>query len=141
MRLININLYAEGYYSGSTYEENRWVRADSYEKIKEALPEEIYCGELDGKHSEVSGDIEIQDDFNNDEDLEMAGDGACDGDRLRDVLADIYQDHNLDFDSEEKEIEEYLNSLDRYVEVTVNIPQSKRDELYKFVDDLKRMKE
>lgn len=141
MKLVNINLYAEGYYSGSTYEENRWVRADSYEKIKDALPEEIYCGELDGKHSEVSGDIEIQDDFNDDEDLEMAGDGGCDGERLRDVLVNIYQDHSLDFDSEEKEIEDYLNSLDRYVEVTVNIPQSKRDELYKFVDDLKRMKE
>lgn len=141
MRLININLYAEGYYSGSTYEENQWVKADSYEKIKDDLPEEICCGELDGKHSEVYGDIEIQDEFKNDEDLANAGDGACDGERLRYRLIDVYKIHNLDFESEEREIEKYLSSLDRYVEVTVNIPQSKKDKLFEFVDSLKQMKE
>lgn len=141
MKLINLSLYAEGYYSGSTYEENRWVKADTYEKIKEDLPEEIYCGELDGKHSEIYGDVEVQDWFKTDEDLIKSGDAECDGEKLRYKLFDIYENHNLDFESEEKEIEEYLNLLDRYVEVTVNIPQSKKDKLFEFVDGLKQMKE
>lgn len=141
MRLVNLSLYAEGYYSGSTYEENIWVKSDSYEKIKSDLPEEIFGGELDGKHSEVYGDIEIQDWFESDEDLIKAGSGECDGDNLRNELIDIYKNHNLDFESEEKEIEDFLNSLDRYIEVTVNIPQSKKDKLYKFVESLKQRKE
>lgn len=141
MRLINISLYAEGYYSGSTYEENRWIKADSYEKIKDDLPEEIYCGELDGKYSEVCGDVEIQDWFETDEDLIKSGDGACDGQRLRYKMVEIYEKHNLDFQSEEKEIEDFLNSLDRCVEVTVNIPLSKKDKLHEYVELLNQEKE
>lgn len=26
MELVNINLFAEGYYSGSTYEDNIWIK-------------------------------------------------------------------------------------------------------------------
>lgn len=141
MKLINLSLYAEGYYSGSTYEENIWIKANSYEKIKDDLPEEIFCGELDGKHSQVYGDIEIQDWFESDEDLIKAGNATCDGDNLRNELIDIYENHNLDFESEEKEIGEFLNSLDRYIEITVNIPQSKKDELFEFVESLKQMEE
>lgn len=141
MKLLNLILYAEGDYSGSTYEENRWIKYESYEKIKDDLPEEICCGDLDGKHSEVYGDIEIQDEFENDEDLREAGVGDCDGDKLRYKLIDIYENHNLNFEAEEEEIEQFLETLDGYVEVTVDIPLSQRDELYKYVEILKKKKD
>lgn len=57
MELVNVNLFAEGYYSGSTYEDNIWIKKSSYEKLANVFPEEISCGELDGKHDEV---IKIQ---------------------------------------------------------------------------------
>lgn len=140
MKLVNLILYAKGEYSGTIYEENRWVKSESYEKIKNDLPKEICCGELDGKHSgvEVYGDIEIQDEFENDEDLREAGVGKCDGNNLRDELIDIYKNHGLNFETEEKETEQFLESLDRYVEVTIIVPLSKRDKLYKYVQILRK---
>ena len=46
MELVNVSLFAEGYYSGETYEENIWIKKSSYEKLKDDFPEEIGCGEL-----------------------------------------------------------------------------------------------
>lgn len=61
MELVNINLFAEGYYSESTYEDNIWIKKSSYEKLMEVFPKEISCGELDGKYSEVMGEVEVKD--------------------------------------------------------------------------------
>lgn len=38
MELVNINLFAEGYYSGRTYEDNIWIKKSSYEKINGYIP-------------------------------------------------------------------------------------------------------
>ena len=32
MELVNVNLYAYGYYSEATYEDNIWIKKSSYEK-------------------------------------------------------------------------------------------------------------
>ena len=72
MELVNVCLFAEGYYSGSTYEDNIWIKKSSYEKLKDIFPTEIGCGELDGKFSEVMGDVEIQDDWETDVDYAQA---------------------------------------------------------------------
>ena len=73
MELVNVNLYAEGYYSGATYEDNIWIKESSYEKLRDIFPTEISCGELDGKHSEVMGEVEIQNNWHTDEDFAKAG--------------------------------------------------------------------
>ena len=52
MELVNVCLFAEGYYSESTYEDNIWIKKSSYEKLKDIFPTEIGCGELDGKFSD-----------------------------------------------------------------------------------------
>lgn len=44
MELVNVCLFAEGYYSGSTYEDNIWIKKSSYEKLKDIFPKEIGCG-------------------------------------------------------------------------------------------------
>ena len=41
MELVNVNLYAEGYYSGATYEDNIWIKESSYEKLRDIFPTEI----------------------------------------------------------------------------------------------------
>ena len=79
MELVNVCLFAEGYYSGSTYEDNIWIKKSSYEKLKDIFPTEICCGELDGKFSEVMGNVEIQDDWHTDEEYSKAGDAKHDG--------------------------------------------------------------
>ena len=137
MELVNVNLYACGYYSDSEYEDNIWIKKSSYEQLKDIFPKEISCGELDGKYSEVMGDVEIQDDWKTDSDYAQAGVSECDGDYLERELKDLFKDNNIDWDSEQKEIKEYFDNLDVWEEVTVSIPSSKRSELMKFVETLK----
>ena len=137
MELVNVNLYACGYYSDSEYEDNIWIKKSSYEQLKDIFPKEISCGELDGKYSEVMGDVEIQDDWKTDSDYAQAGVSECDGDYLERELKDLFKDNNIDWDSEQKEIKEYFDNLDVWEEVTVSIPSSKRSELMKCVETLK----
>lgn len=136
MELVNINLFAEAYYSGRTYEDNIWIKKTSYEKLMDVFPEEISCGELDGKHSEVMGEVDVQDYSYTDEYYAKNADVAHDGDRLEWSLRDLYESNGLDWVEEQKEITEYLNYLDLYEEVTVSVPHSKVKELMKFVDNL-----
>lgn len=136
MELVNVNLYAMGYYSEATYEDNIWIKKSSYEKLRDAFPLQIYCGELDGKYSEVMGDVEIQNDWHTDEEYAKAGIAKCDGDYLKNELIDLYGANNLDWKSEQKEIKEYFNSLDVWKSVIVNIPSSKEKELLEFVENL-----
>lgn len=136
MELVNINLFAEGYYSGSTYEDNIWIKKSSYEKLMDVFPEEISCGELDGKHSEVMGEVEVQDYSYTDEYYAKNSNTINDGDYLEWSLRDLYESNGLNLVEEQKEITEYLNHLDLYEDVTVSVPHSKVKELMKFVKSL-----
>lgn len=136
MELVNVNLYAEGYYSEATYEDNIWIKKSSYEKLKDIFPTEIDCGELDGKHSEVMGDVEIYSVCKTEEDYAEAGIPKCDGDYLEWGLKELYENNNLDWEVEQKEIKEYFDSLDTWDEITINIPSSKKAELVKYAKKL-----
>ena len=100
------------------------------------FPEEISCGELDGKHSEVMGEVEVQDYSYTDEYYAKNSDITNDGDYLELSLRDLYESNGFDWVEEQKEIIEYLSHLDLYEEVTVSVPHSKVEELMKFVDNL-----
>ena len=136
MELVNINLYAVAYYSEATYEDNIWIKKTSYEKLMSVFPEEISCGELDGKHSEVMGEVKVQDYSYTDEYYAKNADITNDGDYLELSLRDLYESNGLDWVEEQKEIIEYLSHLALYEEVTVSVPNSKVEELMKFVDNL-----
>lgn len=136
MELVNVNLYAEGYYSGATYEDNIWIKESSYEKLRDIFPTEISCGELDGKHSEVMGEVEIQNNWHTDEDFAKAGRSEGDGDRLELELINLYNEHGLDWDAEQDEIDEYFDGLDIWKDVTITLPESKIPALRKYADFL-----
>lgn len=136
MELVNVCLFAEGYYSGQTYEENIWIKKSSYEKLQDVFPEEIGCGELDGKHSDVSGDVEVEDEWETDEDYAKAAFPESDGDFLEWELKDLYEKNNLDWETEQKEIKEFFSALDVWVEVTLKVPSSKKTRLLKYVQKL-----
>lgn len=137
MDLVNVCLYAEAYYSGAEYEENIWIKKSSYEKLMDDFPEEISCGELDGKCSEVIGDVSIQDNWKTDEEYAKAGSAKCDGDYLKDELEYLYKSNSLNWEEEQQEIEEYFNNLDVWEDVTVSIPASKVGKLLSFVYKLR----
>lgn len=60
--------YGEGYYSGSSEQWSVAFDINDYEMLKERVEEfeegyTPYFSELDGKHSEVEGEMEIEDDL------------------------------------------------------------------------------
>ena len=136
MELVKVNLYAYAYYSGVEYEENIWIKKSSYEKIKESLPTEVYVADIDGKYSETEGKVTVKESFKSDKEYAIEGKLECDGENLRWELESFYKDNDLDYESEQEEIAEYLNSIDVYEEVTVKIPRSKVTELKTYAEKL-----
>lgn len=136
MELVKVNLYAYAYYSGVEYEENIWIKKSSYEKIKESFPTEVYIADIDGKYSETKGKVTVIENFKSDKEYAIEGTLECDGENLKWELESVYENNNLDYESEQKEIAEYLNSIDIYEKVTVKIPRSKVVELKTYAEKL-----
>lgn len=136
MELVKVNLYAYAYYSGVEYEENIWIKKSSYEKIKESLPTEVYVADIDGKYSETEGKVTVKESFKSDKEYAIEGKLECDGKSLKWELESVYENNNLDYESEQEEIAEFLNSIDVYEKVTVKIPRSKVTELKTYAEKL-----
>lgn len=136
MELVKVNLYAYAYYSGVEYEENIWIKKSSYEKIKENLPTEVYVADIDGKYSETEGKVTVKESFKSDKEYAIEGKLECDGEYLKWELKNIYDDYDLDYESEQEEIEKYLNIINVYEKVTVKIPRSKVAELKTYAEKL-----
>lgn len=137
MDIVNLCFYAEGYYSGSTYEENITVSKEFYEKIKDKVEEmEVCVYELDGKHSTTYGNIEVQSCKEADI-IDWWEETENDGSFFYSELSWICQCYfNLDLDKEIKEVEEYIDSLDTYVEIEVRVKKSQMDKLVEFMHKL-----
>lgn len=136
MELVKVNLYAYAYYSGVEYEENIWIKKSSYEKIKESLPTEVYVADIDGKYSETEGKVTVKESFKSDKEYAIEGKLECDGESLKWELESVYENNNLDYESEQEEIAEFLNIIDVYEKVTVKIPRSKVTELKTYAEKL-----
>jgi len=60
-KIVKVSAYAEGYYSGAIAYGELYIPHEFYEENKEKLSNlTVYVSELDGKHSEVSCDIEFE---------------------------------------------------------------------------------
>lgn len=132
MNITNINFYAEGYYSGQTYEENLQIRTEIYEKLKDEIDNiECYVYELDGKHSEVKGDITISH-YLEEEMLNYSWDSANDGEDVYYELERIFKQHNLDLDDELNMVGDYLGTLDTYVDIAIRVKKSNIEKVKEF---------
>lgn len=136
--LVEISLNATAPYSGNEYYEHYWIKKESYEKIKENLPSEESIPDLDGKHSEVTGDIITEEyGYNTDEEYAKAGKINTfdnDGEILKILLSDLYSEAELNFDSEQEEINEYFNNLDCYVDINIRVPESLVSDIEELVE-------
>ena len=163
--LIYLNLHAEAYYSGAEYDETVFITPDDYRKYfcKEEVDEdkvyetahktwhdkEISVGELDGKHSEVMGDVYV--DLYEEPDIkEQYEEPNNDGTFLIDEM--LYSAGITQWDERQKVKEEIQSNVQKlikeigvYVVVSYRIPEDKVEELNTFVENLlnreKRMAE
>lgn len=134
MNIVNLCCYGEAYYSGSTYEENIAINEEFYEKIKSIFTNDykIYLGELDGKHSEVMGTIDIQ--YFDENEIADAGfdKDDNDGDSFYWNLKDRVDELGFDLDEEIKKVKDYINSLDMMVDVMVRVKKSDKSKIINY---------
>lgn len=137
MELVKIGAYAEGYYSGQSYEEDIFITKESYEKFKEDIDSiEIYIYELDGKHSEVEADLEIEE-LTEEDLLTLDLDKMNDGEDLYYKLKRIFENNNLSLNEEMGKIDDYLSKLDSIVTFEVTVKKSQKDKVLDFIKILK----
>lgn len=136
MELVQINAYAEGYYSGQTHEENVFITKESYEKVKEDVGAiEIYVYDLDGKHSEVESDITIIE-LTEEELLEMDLNVENDGEDLYYKVKRLFENYEIDLNNEKRIVNEYLNTLDTLTTFEVTVKESQKEKVLEFIQTL-----
>lgn len=137
MNVVNLCFYATGTYSGQEYEENVTISEGMYEKIKDEINNmKVYISELDGKYSEVLGEIDVQP-CEESEIADWYSDTKNDGDSFWRELQKICQSKGLDIVKDVEEVENFIKSLDFCIEVTLSVRKSKVDELKAFAKSLK----
>lgn len=145
MDIVKLNVYAEAYYSGATYEEDVVISKRLYEKIKTELDEYdsennenargVYVGELDGKHSEVEGDLSVEV-YSEEEIADCSWDLNEDGDCLYYKVKDICDGKDLDLDADIKSVQNYLKNVDSYVEISLTVKKSNVDKIKEYAKSL-----
>lgn len=154
---IEFHLYGEAFYSGKEYNESIIITKEDFIdyysifgiKYKMLEDHEVSLGELDGKHSEVIGNIEVIEhtakDFENGFDAD-----EDDGCRLEEFLLETVFNEYADCNS--SEISEYVDENFSNIEdntynfiascqkneyITVLIPRGRANEVLEFVKTLK----
>ena len=137
MELVKLSCYGEGYYSGATYYETIFLLKEDYEKLNWDLSEEeVWLGELDGKHSEVYGDVyvnEISEEEQENYNFETDDDGDCLFNHL------IYEKKDITEEIIEAMIKralDYIDTIDSMVEVCYTVKKSQVKYLDRVYNDL-----
>ena len=147
MDIVKLNVYAEAYYSGATYEEDVIISKSLYEKIKTDLDEYnsennenargVYVGELDGKHSEVKGDLSVEI-YSEDDIADCNWNLNEDGDMLYCKVKDICDEKDLDLDEDIKSVQDYLKNVDSYVEISIMVKKSNVEKVKEYAESLEQ---
>ena len=147
MDIVKLNVYAEAYYSGATYEEDVIISKSLYEKIKTDLDEYnsennenargVYVGELDGKYSEVEGDLSVEI-YSEDDIADCNWNLNEDGDMLYYKVKDICDEKDLDLDEDIKSVQDYLKNVDSYVEISIMVKKSNVEKVKEYAESLEQ---
>lgn len=132
MNLVNINVYGEGYYSGSSYEESIFLLEEDYKELGKDLDGiEVHLGELDGKHSEVYGEVyveiiteEMQKTYNFNKNN--------DGEELYDLIEELSPNSKNMIERAKK----YIETLDSLVDITFTVKKSQVEKIKEVVLEL-----
>jgi hypothetical protein len=139
MNLTRIKCYAEGYYSGNTYEDNLIIRTETYVHLEsDILSMNLYKSELDGKHSEVKCNITVEHYWEKDIPNINFDDFAQDGDTLHEHMFSVFKNNHLDLNKELECIEEYLKTVDTIIIARFKVKKSQVAIIEKFIENLNK---
>lgn len=131
MNIIKLNLYGEGYYSGSSYDETMFLLEEDYKKLGIDLNgEEVCLGELDGKHSEVYGEITVRT-IKDEEQESLTFEKNNDGDTLYYHI----QEYSDEIDDMLQRVESYIKGIDYLVDIKYRVKKSEAVKIEKFISE------
>lgn len=137
MELVKLSCYGEGYYSGAIYSETIFLLKEDYEKLNWDLSkEEVWLGELDGKYSEVYGNVyvrEISEEEQEDYNFEEASVGNGLYYHLIETREDITEEI---IEAMIKRALDYIDTIDSMVEVCYTVKKSQVKYLDRVYNDL-----
>ena len=125
MELVKLECYGEGYYSGAIYEETIFLLKEDYEKLNWDLSEEeVWLGELDGKHSEVYGNVYVNE-ISEEEQENYNFEEASVGNGLYYHLIETREDVTEEMiEAMIKRALDYIDTIDSMVEVYYTVKKS-----------------
>lgn len=159
--LIELNLYAVGHYSGAEYNEVVFITPQDFVKyfgsgqdtdaetfdeyVKELWDgRELSVGELDGKHSEVYGEVEV-DFWDANRIAEYWEQPSNDGEILLDAIVYGAMGNSITFDDRQKfidtinkNVDDLVTNIGTKVTVECRVPKDKVEELHRFVEQLNK---
>ena len=137
MELVKLSCYGEGYYSGATYYETIFLLKEDYEKLNwDLTKEEVWLGELDGKYSEVYGNVyvrEISEEEQEDYNFEEANVGNGLYYHLIETREDVTEEI---IEAMIKRALDYIDTIDSMVEVYYTVKKSQVKYLDRVYNDL-----
>lgn len=135
MNLVKLNVYGEGHCSGQEYSETIFLLEEDYDRLEKDFNRmEVSLGELDGKHSEVYGEIEVKH-IPEEKQLNYRYDFYDDGERLYWELFNVAYDKKMKLEEMIKRANDYINNLDSLVEVKYIIRKSQVKKLNDWIDN------
>lgn len=132
MNLVNINVYGEGYYSGSSYEESIFLLEEDYKELGKDLDGiEVHLGELDGKHSEVYGQVEVEI-ITEEMQKTYNFNKNNDGEELYDLIEELSPNSKNMVERAKK----YIETLDSLIDITFTVKKSQVGKIREVVSEL-----
>ena len=132
MNLVNINVYGGGYYSGSSYEESIFLLEEDYKELGKDLDGiEVHLGELDGKHSEVYGQVEVEiitEEMQKTYNFNKNNDGE--------ELYDLIEELSPNSKNMIERAKEYIETLDSLIDITFTVKKSQVGKIREVVSEL-----
>lgn len=129
MNLVKLDLYGEAYYSEAEYSETIYLLEDDYKSLgRDFQGMEVYLGELDGKHSGVYGEVQVNVIYKEKQE-KMNFETDNDGDRLYWEL----WEHSNNIKDMIKKANTYINSIDSMVVASYRVKKSDAKKIDKFV--------
>jgi hypothetical protein len=130
---VKLTIDVEGYWSGSTYYEEVFLPKEAWEEIKDNIQMHTYICELDGKHSEVKADIEVEE-YN---EVQLALYQPAQSDDGEDLFYHVYE--YLDEDKYDRsylmKIQEEVGSYSQVDTMRIKFNKKNKDKIMELLKD------
>ena len=128
MNLVLLNLSHSGY----LYSEDRWIKESTYQLIKKHIPKKVLLSFFDDEYEVITDTHYTENELRKCKFNLL----STNQNQLKLMLIEICKKYDLDYEKEEKEIADYISSLDKIVKIAVEINESESQKFIQLFDQI-----